>query len=136
MVSVCHEIVVFTQPPSYTYWGGCGSVVSGNREVVSFIQKPDRYGGRVWQSGYLAVVSSCNSYTHNSTRAQRESTGENAHVKCNLLLKSSQQHLAESESGGRGVDTSRSGCRVIVSIVCMRWSACDRCGLRGRVPFD
>ena len=88
---MCHEIVVFTQPPSYTYWGGCGSVVSGNREVVSFIQKSDRYGGRVWQNGYLAVVSSCNSYTHNSTRAQRESTGENTHVEYNLLLKVSQQ---------------------------------------------
>ena len=101
MVSVCRVVVSFTQPLPHTYgigWGGCGYLVSVCRVVASFvtiittaaIDIQNRLGME-WQSGYLAVMSSCNSHTHNSTRAQSESTGENAHMKCKLVLEVSQQ---------------------------------------------
>ena len=99
-MSGCRTIVSFVQSLPHTYrigWGGCGYLVPGCRAVVfvtiittAAIDIQNRLGME-WQSGYLAVMSSCNSHTHNSTRAQSESTGENAHMKCKLLLGISQQ---------------------------------------------
>ena len=93
-------VVSFVQSLPHTYrigWGGCGEVVPGCRAVVfvtiittATIYIQNRLG-RVLRNRYLAVVSLCNSHTHNSTRAQSESTGENAHMKCKLLLEVSQQ---------------------------------------------
>ena len=93
-------VVSFVQSLPHTYrigWGGCGYLVSGGCGVVfvTIITTATRYIqnqlGRVLQNIYLAVISLCNSHTHNSTRAQSESTGENAHMKCKLLLEVSQQ---------------------------------------------